>query len=110
MVVELRQLLFRTKFGLTYRMVFFVDGEIVYVARIRGPAEAAGQARNTAESVTVFMPRVTGGGLMPETQRRRFANGAVGTTGARVRSSAHFDQAIEAGSSCDLPINRLRSA
>ncbi len=37
--VELRQSLFSTRSGLTYRVVFFVDGETVYVARIRGPGQ-----------------------------------------------------------------------
>jgi plasmid stabilization system protein ParE len=37
--VELRQILFRTKSGLTYRAVYFVEDDTVYISRIRGPGQ-----------------------------------------------------------------------
>lgn len=37
--VELRQLLFKTRAGLAYRAVFFVEETNVFVLRIRGPGQ-----------------------------------------------------------------------
>ena len=36
---DLRQILFRTKHGLTYRAVFLIEHDAVYVLRIRGPGQ-----------------------------------------------------------------------
>lgn len=43
---ELRQLLFRTQHGHTYRAVYLVEGEEVFVLRLRGPGQKPLRARD----------------------------------------------------------------
>jgi plasmid stabilization system protein ParE len=37
--IELRQLLFGTKQGLTYRAIFTIEANIIYILRFRGPGQ-----------------------------------------------------------------------
>jgi hypothetical protein len=37
---ELHQALFKTRRGRVYRVVFFIEDEVVYVLRVRGPGQA----------------------------------------------------------------------
>lgn len=38
--IDVRQAFFRTKRGRIYRLLFHIDGEFVYVLRVRGPGQA----------------------------------------------------------------------
>jgi len=37
---DVRQALFKTRRGRVYRVLFFIDGEEVYILRVRGPGQA----------------------------------------------------------------------
>lgn len=47
---DLRQILFRTQSGLTYRLVFRVDGDQVTIYRLRGPGQAPLETRDLPRS------------------------------------------------------------
>lgn len=38
--LRVREKLFKTRAGLTYRILFLIDGDIVYVVRVRGPGQS----------------------------------------------------------------------
>lgn len=46
--LDVRQALFKTRRGRVYRALFFIEGEVVYVLRVRGP----GQGPVTPDEIT----------------------------------------------------------
>jgi len=38
--LEVRQALFKTRHGRVYRALFFIEGENVFILRVRGPGQA----------------------------------------------------------------------
>lgn len=39
-LVNVKQAFFKTRHGRTYRILFMIDGSVVYVLRVRGPGQA----------------------------------------------------------------------